>query len=794
MEQQQLLNGDCLVMTSPAAWHRDMYREAAPTGNGIIGISVYGGIMQERLAINHCRLWEKGKKQELPDVHEALQRTREFIDNGNYMEGNWCSANALKDQEYGPRLGNPIPICDLYYEMPDRKIFKHYRRCVHMDTGVVDVSWEEKDNKYNRSTFVSRADDLVYHRIESSKERFSLEFVAGRHETFEDDAKKRWENKEYGSYVSNNSFCFEAQHEDNTWYGVIGQITTDGEITEAPLSKGKLLVNNATWVLVVAKTIVGNKTPLNEMLKETHLSLPADYEAGLAAHSRLHEKLYKSVSLSLSDIKDTTNEELLRQAYDEEAVPELLEKQWKFGRYLMICGTREDGLPFPLYGLWHGRYKMMWPHNMANENLEMIYWHTMAGNLSFATKTMIHYYVSKMPQFRECARKLFGLPGIYMPAGTTPEHSLPTQIVPVILNWIGCAGWISQHFYQYYIYTGDEKLLHEEILPFMLEAAEFYENYVQRDKAGRIRIYPSVSPENTPTNLIPKDNPDMGHPCPSVENATMDVAIIKELLTNLMEISKKTGLYKEKREVWQDIIDNLPAYDKTEAGDIREWQKDGFEERYNHRHLSHIYPLFPGMEVVRGRDDEELVKAFEKSVEKRVLGAQTGWSLSHMACIYARLERPDNVMECLDILAKSCLLRNFFTLHNDWRGMGLTLGRGSQAPVQLDAAMGVVGAIQEMLLFVSKDCIKLLPALPDRLNAGEIKGIRFATGSLDMRWNKKLGEFEAVLRADRDTKIQIIMPAFAAADNCSVKSGDIIEIAAGESICIKNGEKEHVNR
>ncbi len=786
--KQQLLNEDCLVMTSPAAWHRDMYREAAPTGNGIIGVSVYGGIMQERIAINHCRLWEKGRKQELPDVHEAFQRTREFIDKGNYMEGNWCSANALKEREYGPRLGNPIPVCDLYYEMQDRKLFKHYKRCIHMDTGVVDVSWEEKDNKYNRSTFVSRADDLVYHKITSSEERFNLEFIAGKHETFEDDVKKKWENKESYSYASGNVFCFEAQHEDDTWYGVIGKIATDGEVMEAALGSSKLLVKNATWVLVVAKTIVGSKVPLKGTMHEVSESLPMDYVAGLEAHQELHEKLYKSVSLSLSDIKDTTNEELLSQAYDGEATPELLEKQWKFGRYLMVCGTREDGLPFPLYGLWHGRYKMMWPHNMANENLEMIYWHTMAGNLSFATKTMIHYYVSKMPQFRECARKLFGLPGIYMPAGTTPEHSLPTQIVPVILNWIGCAGWISQHFYQYYIYTGDEKMLHEEILPFMIEAAEFYENYVQRDKDGRIRIYPSVSPENTPTNFIPKDNPDMAHPCPSVENATMDIAIIKELFTNLMEISKNTGLYQEKREVWQDIIDNLPAYDKTEDGDIREWQKDGFEERYNHRHLSHIYPLFPGLEVVRGRDDEELVKAFEKAVEKRVLGAQTGWSLAHMACIYARLERPDNVMECLDILAKSCLLRNLFTLHNDWRGMGLTLGRGSQAPVQLDAAMGVVGAIQEMLLFVSKDCIKLLPALPDRLNAGEVKGIRFATGSLDMRWNRKQGEFEAELYAERNTRVQIILPEYIR-NNCSVKSGEIIEIAAGQSICIKNGDR-----
>lgn len=782
---KQALNGDCLIMTSPAAWHRDMYRESAPTGNGIIGVSVYGGIMQERIAINHCRLWEKGKKQELPDVHEALAKTREFINNGNYMDGNWCSANALKELEYAPRLGNPIPVCDLYYEMPDRKLFKNYRRCVHMDTGVVEVSWKEGTDVYTRSTFVSRADDLVYHKIESSGRSFNLELVATRHETFEDDAKKRWENREWLSFSEGNVFGFESQHEDDTWYGVIGKvIACDGKVTD---NGTKIMISDATNVFIVVKTMTGEALPLKASVMENALAdMHADYEVGLKAHRELHEKLYRGVSLSLSaDVKDTTNEELLRQAFEDEATPELLEKQWKFGRYLMICGTREDGLPFPLYGLWHGRYKMMWPHNMANENVEMIYWHTMAGNLSFATRTMIQYYVSKIPQFKECAKRLFGLPGIYLPAGTTPEHSFPTQVVPVILNWIGCAGWLSQHFYQYYLYTGDEKLLHESILPFMLEAAEFYESYIEREADGKIRIYPSVSPENTPLNFIPKDNPDMAHPCPSVENATMDIAIIKELMTNLLEISDKTGLYVEKRAVWKDIVDNLPAYDTTDDGDVREWQKEGFLQRYNHRHLSHIYPLFPGQEIVRGRDDEKLVGAFEKAVEKRELGAQTGWSLAHMACIYARLERPDDVLSCLDILAKSCLLRNFFTLHNDWRGAGLTLGRGSQAPVQLDAAMGVVGAIQEMLLFVSKDCIKFLPALPERLGKGEVKGLRFATGYIDMSWDMKNGSFCVVMHAERDTKLKVVVPEFVR-NNCSVKNKDIIELAAGESIRIES--------
>ncbi len=764
---------DTLIMRSPAAWHRDMYREAAPAGNGLIGVLIYGGISQERIAINHARLWERGKRQMLPDVHETLARTREAIDRGDYWGGNWFGANALKEQGYSPRLGNPIPVGDLVLEMDGREMFKHYRRMIHMDTGEVEVTWQEGENHFARTTFVSRKRDLIFCQMTSDKAEFSCQAGFHSHETWEDDAKKKWENQTCECFAEGADFGFQARHEDDTWYGLGGSVRTDGKVTQRG---DRLCITEATHVVIVVRPIVFSAREPKSMFHEGWEEALFDYETCREEHARLHRALYESAGLSLGGSQDTPNEDLIAGAFEDEACAELLEKQWKFGRYLMISGTREGGLPFSLYGLWHGRYKMPWPHNMANENVQMIYWHTLSGNLGDTMRTLIQYYVSRMPQFRECAQKLFGLPGIYLPAGTTPEHCYPTQIVPVILNWIGCAGWLSQMFYRYYQYTGDEALLRQAILPFMLEAGEFYEHYIVRDEKGTVRIYPSVSPENTPGNLIPQEQPDMAHPCPSVENATMDIAIMKELFGNLLEVSETLGLYTDKKELWEDIIRHLPAYDVTEDGDVREWQKDGLDQRYNHRHLSHIYPLFPGTEIVRGREDEETVKAFEKAVDKRILGAQTGWSLSHMACIYARLQRPEKVMECLDIMDKACLLRSFFTLHNDWRGMGLTLGKGSSAPMQLDAAMGIVQALQECLLFVDKDCVKLLPALPRRLSKGELWDFRFMTGSVSMDWDMEKKILNARLHALRPTEITLILPAWAEDIQCIRKREETGEV------------------
>ncbi len=760
---------DTLIMCSPAAWHRDMYREAAPSGNGLIGILVYGGIHRERIAVNHARLWEQGRRQELPDVHEALERTRAAIDAGDYWRGNWYGANALKEQGYSPRLGNPVPVGDLSLTMEGRGVFRHYRRLIHMDTGEVEVTWQEDGKTFVRSAFVSRKLDMVFCRLRMPQEAdFNVRFT--RHETGEDDEKKKWETNEARCFARDNLFGMQAKHEDGTWYGLLGALKTDGRI--AVYGEG-LSVTGAKEAVIVIKPVVFSDREPQTIFYETREEELFDYESRLTEHILLHEPLYHSAELSFEGTVDNSNEALLSMAYEDEAPAELLEKQWKFGRYLMICGTREDGLPFPLYGLWHGRYKMPWPHNMANENVQMIYWHVLQGNLCSLMRPVIHYYVQRMPQFRECARKLFGLPGIYLPAGTTPEHCYPTQIVPVILNWIGCAGWLAQMFYRYYQYTGDEETLREEILPFMLEAGLFYEHYIVRDEVGMVRIYPSVSPENTPGNLIPPDQPDMPHPCPSVENATMDIAILKELFTNLLQVSAQTGIGREKERLWKDIVDHLPAYGTTQDGDVREWQKDGLDQRYDHRHLSHIYPLFPGTEIVRGREEEAVVGAFEKAVDKRILGAQTGWSLSHMACIYARLQRPRKVAECLDIMDKACLLKNFFTLHNDWRGMGLTLGKGSSAPVQLDAAMGVVQALQESLLFVDRDCVKLLPALPKRLGKGYLRGFRFMTGTISMRWNMERGELAARLCAERDAEFALILPSWVREVRCTrIRAGE----------------------
>ncbi len=754
---------DVLMSKAPAAWYRDLWREAYPSGNGQIAMLSYGHVAEETVIINHSALWHHSHKMEVPQLHGALQRTREQMDAGDLWNANWIITNELKEKGFSASLGAPFPVCALHFTNHKAGSFSQYRRRLHMDRAEICMQWQDGGYSLSRQGFVSRADDMVVWKLYSEAEQDQTISLA-LHETGEEDTQRKKEElgESLKIYAKPPYIYYAGTNDDGLDFGAVARVVTDGQLTE---QEGALRVQGGHEALVLVKVFVRSLDRRQDFARITREleAVEAVYDTLLEKHRPLHEALYHSAELELAEepeLDGASNEELLERAYDGGAPNALLNKLWKYGRYLMICGTRPGALPFPLYGIYHGRYSMAWPHNMANENTQMIYWHVLGGGLDPLYEALIDYYLSNMEQYRDNARKLFELPGIYMPAGSTPGNAVPNQIVPVIMNWIGCAGWIAQHFYSYYQYTGDETLLREKILPFMKEAADFYEAYLVRREDGSYVIYPSVSPENTPKSLMPSEEWEhMAHPCPSAYNATMDIAIIKELLTNLCEAAGKTGMYADKTEKWQEIIDNLPKYEATEDGDMREWQWPGLTQRYNHRHLSHIYPMFPGREIVKGVAPKELTDQFELAVDKRLLGAQTGWSLAHMACINARFERPQKALECLDIMCRACLTKSFFTLHNDWRNMGQTLYRdnGAFAPVQLDASMGVVGAMQEMLLFAQPECVKLLPALPERWSQGKAR-LRYMQGEVELTWDKQAGTLGIEFRPERAAEVKVLLP------------------------------------
>ncbi|MFD2654792.1 glycosyl hydrolase family 95 catalytic domain-containing protein [Gracilibacillus thailandensis] len=751
-----------LVLQYPASWWRNMWREALPAGNGELGAAVYGAIKKETILINHSQLWHMGVKGELPDISHTLTETRALMKDGEYQEANWHLTNEVKKQGYHSKLACPLPLVDLQLEMPCDQGFSRYKRGINMETGEVRVTWSEHDTTFTRDLFVSRADNLIVYRVSSNKANAvdaALNFDL--HPTNSPNRKKRYQ--ELADTVEwnteDNYLFYKATNEDDTDFGAVARvIAEDGEVIT---DQQKLCCVNVSSLLILVKVFVQSSSSLQwPVLKEELANVTATYQQLLDNHVQVYQPLYFSSKLQLTDDQEEwSNEVLLLDAYSSgEAKVRLYEKLWSFGRYLFISGTKIGGQPFSMYGLWHGDYHLMWSHRMANENIQMMYWHTSVGGLAEFSLTLMEYYQSLMADFRDNARKLFGCRGIYIPAGTTPGIGKPNQLVPVIMNWTAAAGWLAQHFYQYYQFTGDHEYLKQHALPFMKEVADFYQDFLEIGEDGYYLYYPSVSPENTPVNFMPKSSEPVAHPMPTAINATMDFAVMKELLTNLIEGSSIVSIYQQERPIWEKMLELIPPYRINKDGAIKEWLSDPFEDNNEHRHLSHIYPIFPGQELIKEKG-EPLFEPFRKAVQQRKLGAQTSWSFAHMASIYARLQDAAKASTCLENLSRSCLLNNFYTVHNDWRNMGLTM-EIDNAPVQMDANLGIVNAIQEMLIYVSPTLVKLLPALPDDWKSGQVDTFHFCTGTISFRWDLLKGTFSTVLKAERETIITLGLPSY----------------------------------
>lgn len=761
MEMLYVSNRLRLTMRYPASWWHNRWREALPSGNGRIGAAVYGGVHKETILLNHEELWYGGKKDVLPDVSDTLEEVRKLMFEKKYKVANDLLCTKLTENGYSSQVASILPFADIKVSMPVKNGFTKYLRFLDMETGQVGVSWKDGLTSFSRNLFVSRAHDMIVYEIKADKDLIDASFSLSMHDfgessqTLSNDAML---HSVKIKTIDNNVF-YSVQNDDGTDFGAVMRIVASEGVIEN--TENEVAVKKAKSILVLTKLFVKGKYQKDWLrLKQELDDIDSDYNSLLDAHVCIHQKLFNSSSITLYEGEDTrSNEELLLDAYEGEMPISLAEKMWAYGRYLFISSTRQDSLPCTLYGLWCGDYNPWWSAHVANENVEMIHWHAGVGGLSELMGSLFNYYDGMMEDFRQNARMLFGCRGINISGYTSPGIGLASVVVPVIINWTGAAGWLAHHYFQYYLYTGDFEFLIKRAIPFMEEAALFYEDFLVDGENDYYSVVPSVSPENSPAGFH-NNNFGLTHPMPTAINATMDIAIIRELFTNLIRAVHIAGDHRgDDIKKWKIILDKIPPYEINDDDAVKEWLHPEFRDNYNHRHLAHLYPVFPGHEVTR-ESNPVLFDGFVKALAKRMvvgINDQSGWSLVHMACTYARMEDGNAALECLNLLSRSCLLNNFLTTHNDWREMGIALIE-PHAPMQIDANMGWVNTVQEMLLQVYYDSIVVLPALPDKWKTGSVKNLHFHTGKISFKWDLTKMEFHAELFSERETDTLLRLP------------------------------------
>jgi len=770
-----------MKMLTPA---RD-WREALPCGNGPIGALVYGCISPETILFNHEALWYEGHLAPLPDVSSNLSQVRSLLLNGDYEKANALYPQKLSEKGFNPILPKLHPAFDLKIMMPTKHAFSDYYRYLDFQTGEAKVVWKDGKNELQRRFFVSRTDNVAVMHIKANvANSINAAFQLCEHNlsdaidedgsynkpklTFQSVADGEWielkvegsNGGEYGAVLRVLSKSGELHSErDITW--------TD-QLTSLPLirgvkfeERGVVRCKNADEILVVIGFFVNQPAESAiPALRSKIMALAGDYDELFNRHAKVHREIFNRVEFKIDTKKDrdTANEHLLLQAYAGKSPEVLIEKMFDFGRHLLLSCSSPESMPPTLQGTWNGDHHPAW-HSfyVNNENTQMFYWQALPGNMHETTHACFNYFESFLNDMRENARKLWNCRGICLTLVTANATGLLQDLQSHVINFVGCAGWIAQLYYDYWLFTRDRDFLKNKAVPFMKEVAQFYEDFIIVDKEGYNLFMPSNSPENAPRNSFPEGidfartmNPGI----PTTINSTIDVAIAKEALSNLCEACQTLRIEKENVKKWRQMLSKMRPYRINEDGALAEWIPPDLLDNYAHRHLSHLYPAFPGFEITREKTPE-LFDACKVALAKRLeigLASQTGWSLAHMANIYARLGYGDRALECLNILNRSCLGQNLFTYHNDWRNMGLTLKfiLGRNAPYQVDANMGWTAAVFEMLVFSTPQLIKLLPALPKVWNRGKIAGVLTRCGiEVSLEWDRRKRTIDAVFKSKK---------------------------------------------
>ena len=741
------MNTQIIYSYYPAEWHKNLWREGFCAGNGKTGINTIGAICNDFFVITRTDLWYGLKKAELPDVSYKLKEMRVLRKNNEFKKADGLICDELKAKGYNGSCSAPMPLCQLNVTAENGGYFTDYVRKLDMSVGEISSSWIKNGVKYQKKAFVSQLNDVAYLQITCEKaDNFSFSLSK------RDDTDSRFPcpeeiNPGINSAAENDHIAFSGKNSDDKYFGCVALIKTDGECITLP---NAISVKNAKTITVLLKAVANEKKFDGNALLSV-LRSSRGYEAEFSLHSKAFAKLYNGTDLNLYRGKPHSNEELLLSVQKDEVSAELIEKLYRFGRYLFISGTAEKGLPFSQYGIWCGDYSAVWAQNVLNENLELIYEHVFNGNLINSLLPVFDYFDNSIEEYRTAAKRLFGCRGIAIHAYSCPGMGSVAVNVPVIVNWTGAGAWIASFYCKYYDYTRDEKFLKTRALPFLKEVCLFYSDFIYFN-GNKAEVYPSVSPENSPANFI-NEGDTLSHPMPSAINAAMDVALIKEVINNYIRLSKIAEIPVEEKEKLEKILNGLPDYE-TEDGALKEWCYKNFKENHDHRHFSHLYPLWPGDEIT---EENPFYDACATAIEKRTangLQHQSGWSLTHLSSLYCRLKDGNKALNCLKFLIKGDLMKNFFTVHNDWRGMGLSMHVGDACTVQLDANMGFLSAVQEMLIRCTNGKTEILPALPDRFIRGNVKNLRVIDGTVSIDWNKTKG----VLKVKTSSSLPIDLP------------------------------------
>ena len=752
---------DCAVSSVPLT---NRWEYGFLTGNGNVGVIMPGNPGNEKLIVCGKLYLPTGVRELVPDLAAYKD---EFKKAGLEAGVNGpATVHRLMVEKSKHVLVNtdPLhPVCMLEINGRDaQSACRDYRAIENFTTGELTTEWSDAEGQWKRRLFVSRPDNIMVLRLEGPATKLACSLSL------------RVDHPQVVSEVTSSEDGWLALH--NTYrkgkggYDILARVVpSGGKMTR--LEKG-VKVEGADAILLILKvaewrtplppeqseawstslqnpcfagTISTNRLP---ELRNQLSALPLSYESLFAPHAKAHGELYRRVSLKLEDEANAAlaSEELLKKCAEQKVFPNAMAEQlYNACRYLIICSSGET--PSNLQGIWTGTWSPAWSGDYTTDsNLQLEIQSLMSCNMPELMESYFMLIESWLPDWGLNARKVYGFRGLVSNARGSNNC--------LLLHWgtewpgdqcaIGLAGWMLHFFYDYYLFTGDQKFLRERFLPIAKGIALFYEDFLEGTEGadGRYRFYMGYSPEHGLT-----------------ANTTFDISTAKNVLTTLISACETLQCEAEKVKKWKDMLKKMPPYLINQAGELQEWSWPGTKESPNQRHHSHMLPLYQYCEFDK-EETPELWKAADLAFrlkeanwlknEKNPNSNHITHGLMNQGQCAARLGRGDIVHE---ILARMAIRRYLYPsfMISYWpnlRGFGF------------DPVGTTPDVINNALIFRWDDTLDVLPALPPAWTKGSVEGI-LLRGQLKverMSWDRQAGAITLVLASPVNQTVTLRLP------------------------------------